>query len=1198
MLKFDYSVPLSVFLSVILLTGTAISGFTLNSAFAQVLPTIDITDVSMFEGDGPGTIGFVFNVNLDQPAPGPIQVNYATVDITAQQGSDYVRQSGILFFNAGDISKPITIQVIGNTSIEPNEEFRVRLSNAIGATLLPANEDGIGIILNDDGIPRISINDITINEGNSGTSTAQFTVSLTQTSGSVVTVNFASANGNSPNAANAGTDYIANSGLVSIPSGQISAPISITINGDTIMEPNEEFFVNLLNPINAIISDSQGIGTIQNDDVLPTMSILPILGPTGTSITVSGSGFVPDSPVKIWFDSDSSISFTAGEPFVDVIVSPTGQISGIITSPPIVPGTYYVSASHTTPGAYVAQAMFTSLNTPPIANPNSYSTDEDTPLIVSPPGILLNDSDPDGTIPNAELVDDVSHGTLLLETTGNFAYTPNSNFNGVDSFTYKAYDDESESAPVLVTITVSAVDDIPATNDDPALTDEDVPTTTNILANDSGLGDGGLIVTVMSPPTKGITTVNQDKTITYTPNADLNGADSYVYQVADADGDTDTATVSINITPVNDIPTAVDDDVILGEDSFTITHVLNDDVLGNNPSIGDQPVIVTVITPAIHGAAIANPDDTITYAPNPNYFGPDSYEYVVTDANGDLSTALVNLVINPINDAPIANNDSISVIEDTSPLVTLSGSDIEGIPLTFSIVSGPSHGSLSPIIPFSDTVSKVVYVPNMNYHGPDSFTFKVNDGTADSNIATISITVIPANDAPTGIDDSYSVDEDSILTVPARGVLGNDSDIDGDALTAQLLSGTLFGTVTLNPDGSFTYATSPNFNGADSFTYRASDGTDTSNTATVSINVISVNDLPMANDDSATTLRDTPVSIPVLANDSDVDGTPSILSTTIPTGGTVSINPDGTVTYTPNTGFSGTDSFSYTITDGADTDSATVTITVTTSTELFCGLPESSYNVINGNAGNNNLSGTSGADLIRGFGGDDKIKGKGGADCLIGGDGSDKIWGGDGDDTIQGDADNDKLYGNNGNDTIFGGDGNDKLWGGNGDDIISGEIGYDRLYGGDGADELNGGDHNDKIFGGKGNDDIDAGAGNDEVHANQDNDTILGGAGNDWLGAGKGDDIIFGGDGADKLFGRDGNDILNGAGDDDQIHGGSGNDSIDGGETPNPATDNDRCLGGSGTNSIVNCEVTLGGSDDSEESGHDNNEGEDEESES
>src|SRR4029453_2073764 len=165
--------------------------------------------------------------------------------------------------------------------------------------------------------------------------------------------------------------------------------------------------------------------------------------------------------------------------------------------------------------------------------------------------------------------------------------------------------------------------------------------------------------------------------------------------------------------------------------------------------------------------------------------------------------------------------------------------DPDGNPLTAVVVTGPGHGSLT-----FNPDGAFTYTPAANFNGSDSFSYRASDGTAQSDPATVTITVSASNDAPTATDDAYSTGEDTVLTVNAPGVLANDSDADGNQLSAVLGSGPSHGTLTLNPDGSFLYTPTADYNGPDSFTYRASDGTAISNPATVTFTVTAVNDAP------------------------------------------------------------------------------------------------------------------------------------------------------------------------------------------------------------------------------------------------------------------------------------------------------------------------------------------------------------------
>lgn len=296
------------------------------------------------------------------------------------------------------------------------------------------------------------------------------------------------------------------------------------------------------------------------------------------------------------------------------------------------------------------------------------------------------------------------------------------------------------------------------------------------------------------------------------------------------------------------------------------------------------------------------------------------------------------------------------------------------------------------------------------------------------------------NRAPSASDDAYTTDEDTALTVPAPGVLGNDTELDGDALTAALVTGPAQGTVSLNADGSFTYTPNAGYTGADSFTYTVSDGTATSNTATVQLTVQNVNAPPVAVNDTAAVSENVPVTVAppgVLGNDTDADG--DALTAALATGpahGTVTLDPNGSFTYTPNVDYAGTDSFTYTASDGtAVSAAATVTLTVSSAPPGNC--------TITGTAKADILNGTPGDDVICGLGGNDLIKGGGGNDTLIGGAGNDAIAGGDGNDRLVGGAGNDALSGGNGNDILFGGAGVDALLGGPGSNTNHGGPGID-----------------------------------------------------------------------------------------------------------------------------------------------------------
>ena len=373
---------------------------------------------------------------------------------------------------------------------------------------------------------------------------------------------------------------------------------------------------------------------------------------------------------------------------------------------------------------------------------------------------------------------------------------------------------------------------------------------------------------------------------------------------------------------------AADDSTTLDEDA-PATAVA---VLANDNGKGTKQV--ASVSRAANGTALVTGGGTgVSYEPSANYCGPDSFTYKLTSG----STATVSVTVTCVNDAPVAGNDSASVDEDgtltrtAAQGVLANDSDVEGDSLSATLSSGTAHGTLA-----LNPDGSYTYSPNKDFNGTDSFTYRADDGKAKSDPATVTLTVTAVNDAPVAANDSGAVDEDGTLTKSATdGVLSNDSDVDGDGLTAALVTGPAHGTLTLNPNGSYTYKPGANYNGPDSFTYRASDGQATSDPATVSLTVNPVDDPPVAVDDSAAVdAGSAATSFDVLANDTDVDGGPkSVLSTSDATHGDVAVTGGGSgVSYTPDAGYCNTrrggvpDSFAYKLNGGSE---AQVSVTVT-----------------------------------------------------------------------------------------------------------------------------------------------------------------------------------------------------------------------------------------------------------------------------
>ena len=278
-----------------------------------------------------------------------------------------------------------------------------------------------------------------------------------------------------------------------------------------------------------------------------------------------------------------------------------------------------------------------------------------------------------------------------------------------------------------------------------------------------------------------------------------------------------------NVVPIkgpNHAPMANAQSVIAAEDTpkaITLT--------GSDTDSGD--VLIYAVTDPAHGT-LSGEAPNLTYTPLPNFFGPDSFAFTVSDGTATSAPAPVDITVGAVNDAPAAVGQGVTTLEDTPKVITLTGADVDGDVLTsFAVTTPPAHGTLS------GTTPNLTYTPALNYFGPDSFAFTVSDGMATSLAATVGITVTAVNDAPVAVNDTYPMPWPlgTPLTIPAPGVLGNDTDIDGGSRTAVLVSGPSSGALTLNPDGSFTYTPSLPASGSVSFTYRVSDGSATSTLA-------------------------------------------------------------------------------------------------------------------------------------------------------------------------------------------------------------------------------------------------------------------------------------------------------------------------------------------------------------------------------
>jgi VCBS repeat-containing protein len=341
-----------------------------------------------------------------------------------------------------------------------------------------------------------------------------------------------------------------------------------------------------------------------------------------------------------------------------------------------------------------------------------------------------------------------------------------------------------------------------------------------VLGNATDLDDDAMTAILDTDVANGSLTLNADGSFSYTPDTNFNGADSFTYHANDGTDDSNTATVSITIDAVNDAPTAD----ARGPYNAMLGNNIVFDGSGSLDLDGD---LITYFWDFGDGNNSADENPSHTYGSG----GIFSVTLVVNDGNLDSSVSNTSADISLPNNLPVANNQTVPLV-GSSVVVTLTGSDLDGDTLSFSIVSNPSDGRLSKkITTISPTEAEVKYTAKRSFSGSDSFTFWVNDGTDNSNVATITIGESAVNSSPVANDDSVSGTEDNDLEITLSA-----TDTDGDALTYTILSGPSDGILNgAGPD--VTYTPDPGFSGTDSFTFNANDGADDSNTATVFITI-------------------------------------------------------------------------------------------------------------------------------------------------------------------------------------------------------------------------------------------------------------------------------------------------------------------------------------------------------------------------
>ena len=657
-----------------------------------------------------------------------------------------------------------------------------------------------------------------------------------------------------------------------------NATVTITVTESAPPVAGEDFFTTA--------EDTAISGNVGTNDVEPDgspLSFILLTSPNNGDLVLNGDGTFTYTP-SANFNGTDSFTYSACDP------TPICDATTVtITVTPVVDL--------------------------PVANDDAIQTDQN---VTFNGNVTFNDVEGDGDALTVTLVSDVTNGTLTIQADGSFTYVPNTDYLGFDSFEYTLCDaDGCDNA--IVTIEVQIPNDAPIAVDDTYTTNEDIVLNGNVDDNDSDPNGDTLTFTLNTSTTNGTLIFTVDGTFSYTPNAEFFGTDSFTYTACDYLGECDQATVTITVTQVIDPHTAIDDSLTTLINTAIIANVLANDL---NPE--GLELSSFIATGPLHGDITLNANGTLTYTPDANFIGLDSLTYFACNTLGvcPLATVYINVVL-PSN-PPIAENDVFNIFENTTLTnnVSVNDSDPDGDVLTYAIVNNTVDGTFT-----LNADGSFTFIPNLDFFGTVVITYEVCDPSGVCDQATVSINVYPVNTAPIAVDDNVIV---NINEVYNGDVSFNDIETDADAITYEIVTNVTNGTLIFNADGTFTYTPNADFLGTDSFTYSMCDPTELCDEATVFIEVVTVNNDPVATDDTYTINEDEVLTDNVGTNDTDANG--DVLTFAVTTNvanGTLQFQGDGSFIYTPNADFSGTDSFSYSVCDPSGVcDNADVFITI------------------------------------------------------------------------------------------------------------------------------------------------------------------------------------------------------------------------------------------------------------------------------
>jgi hypothetical protein len=859
---------------------------------------------------------------------------------------------------------------------------------------------------------KASVADLTVIEGGF----ALVTITLDHAVRNTVQVSYGTSNGT----ARAGSDYGAVCGSVTIRAGQTSVVVKVPITADSLDEANETFRFNLTKVTGAQMGDSSAIITILDDDAPKFCGNLRGLTNEDAAPFVidllqgvrDGNGdhpWVAEPAVLTRADGIVLDYQLVGSQFVIDPAQFNDLDAG--TSETVVLHYRVTDGSGSAPRTLTLKVE--GRNDAPTAADIVATVSEDGPLLLVP--LAGHDIDRNASLTYAVLGQPEA-GQVIANGDGTFSFDPAGAFEELQvgesrqvSFAYSVTDEHGASAQAIATIVVEGVNDAPDAVDDASATLRNQVRTilaSDLLKNDTDVEGDGLTVIGVGNGIGGTAALDADGNVLFTPEAGFVGDASFQYTISDGHGGFDSATVFVKVltTLGNAAPIAMDDfllgtcgdDVLIdgdgpstlvgggghdtligggGDDTLIINGddvVQGDDGIDTVVVVGDNPVTVDMGQSGVESVIGGNGADTIVTGPGDDFVhggggddvivaGPGNdiinggsgddtvvltgsasdYEFdwipgglVITAPDGS-STTITGTELADFGDMDVEFGPDMRPIcfrvhEDQSVvipkgLLLRNDTDADGDPLT--IVSA-QDGVNATITLLANGDIRFQGLPD--YNGLATFTYTISDGHGGFDTATVTVKVWPVNDLPVLGADSFVTDEDTAISIAVADLLVNDTDVDGDALSVYSVGNGQGGSVAL-VDGHVVFTPDANFNGDASFDYTVSDSHGGKVMRTVIVAVNAVNDAPVAGGEALATEADTPLTVSVnslLSNDHDAEGDAlSLIAVGNATHGTATFNAAGEVTFTPEAGFVGEASFTYTVSDGLG-GSGTATVTV------------------------------------------------------------------------------------------------------------------------------------------------------------------------------------------------------------------------------------------------------------------------------